>query len=173
MINTTIKRDFAIVKACVYDPCSMRYTYPIPEKEGSAYGAATCTLNGLTIKLRTAKITPKKVGQFVTVWKRNSQGVTQPYDSSDSFDLFVINVHQDHSFGQFIIPKAALVEHGVISHGTQQGKRGIRVYPPWDQVSNQQAQRTQQWQLNFFLPIYEHQANDLARAKRLYLIDNR
>ena len=32
-----------------------------------------------SIKFRKAKITPKKVGQFVTLWKRNTAKQTEPF----------------------------------------------------------------------------------------------
>ena len=55
------------------------------EKEGMVYQACQFTLSGAKVICRTAKITPKKVGQFVTFWNRNSEGVTQPFSNKDDF----------------------------------------------------------------------------------------
>jgi SAM-dependent methyltransferase len=59
--------------------------------ESKEYGACTFELNGMIIQQRISKITPTKIGQFVTIWKRNMDGITEPFDNSDNFD-FVINI---------------------------------------------------------------------------------
>jgi hypothetical protein len=38
----------------------------------------------------------------------------------------------------------------IISTHLKEGKRGMRVYPPWDLPSSKQAKKTQQWQLPYF-----------------------
>src|SRR5258708_426124 len=53
------------------------------------------TVNSMNILFRVGKITPKKVGQFVTLWKREGTGPIQPYDLSDTVDLFVINIYNN------------------------------------------------------------------------------
>ena len=45
--------------------------------ESTEYNACSYTVNGQKIIERTAKITPKKIGQFVTCWKRNIDGITE------------------------------------------------------------------------------------------------
>ncbi len=57
--------------------------------------------------------------------------------------------HSTHS-GQFIFPKSILLVKGILSDGEKDGKRGFRVYPPWDKAVNKQAKQTQQWQLQYF-----------------------
>src|SRR5258708_5952015 len=89
-------------------------------------------LNGFFIRFRVAKITPTKIGQFVTLWKRIGNGPTQPYDTSDTVDFFIISTRKDDHFGQFVFPKSVLSEQGILSINGKGGKRGIRVYPPWD-----------------------------------------
>tara|TARA_R110002050_G_scaffold204327_1_gene339516 strand:- start:1443 stop:1937 length:495 start_codon:yes stop_codon:yes gene_type:complete len=121
------------------------------ESESSEYAACTFTVNELRIMGRTAKITPKKVGQFVTFWKRNIQGLTAPFDTHDPFDYYVINVGKDERVGQFIIPKSVLMDKGIVSTDTKDGKRGFRVYPPWDAPTSKQAKKTQNWQSNYFV----------------------
>lgn len=78
------------------------------------YGAYQFTLEEWRIKFRVAKITLTKIGQFVTLYKRVGKQPIQPYEALDPFDLLVISTRHGALFGQFVIPKSALV----------------RVYPP-------------------------------------------
>ncbi|MDW5287491.1 MepB family protein [Formosa sp. PL04] len=137
----------------IYKPCSLIISGFVSESEGSAYEACQFTLNDKYIICRTAKITPKKVGQFVTFWNRNKNDVTQPFCEDDAFDFYVINVCKDELLGQFVIPKAAGISHGLVTTSTKEGKRGFRVYPPWDVASSSQAKRTQVWQLKYFVSL--------------------
>ena len=51
-------------------------------------------------------------------------------------------------------PKKILYEQGILSDKNNEGKRGFRVYPPWDEITtNNQAKDTQTWQLKYFLEI--------------------
>ncbi|EJP05170.1 MepB domain protein [Leptospira interrogans serovar Bulgarica str. Mallika] len=54
----------------VLKPCDVSMGSLFFEKEGSDYGACNFELKKWKITFRVAKITPKKVGQFVTLWKR-------------------------------------------------------------------------------------------------------
>ncbi len=139
------------------------------EKESADYGAYTFDLNGPSIHFRIAKITPTKVGQFVTFWKRSSTGITEPYDFSDPFDFLIVNTRRDHHLGQFIFPKAVLAKQGVLSLKGIGGKRAIRVYPSWDQTLNKQAQKTQSWQKECFVDLSQAKELDIERVKMLFL----
>jgi len=44
----------------------------------------------------------------------------------------------------------------------------MRVYPPWNQATSQQAQKTQQWQRTYFLEIPGDKKIDAEHAKLLY-----
>jgi hypothetical protein len=120
------------------------------EPESQEYQACRFTLDGLKVVCRTAKITPTKVGQFVTIWKRNELGKTCPFRSDDDIDLVIINCVSDENTGHFIFPKSVLINKGTISTPTKVGKMGIRVYPIWDKADNPQAIRTQKWQLEYW-----------------------
>jgi hypothetical protein len=54
-----------------------------------------------------------------------------------------------------------LCERGVISSHAKEGKRAIRIYPPWDKVDNSQAKKTQFWQLQYFIDFNERNFNPL------------
>ena len=118
--------------------------------ESKEYNACSYTIDGLNIIERTAKITPKKIGQFVTCWKRNANGITEPYKETAAIDFFIIKVNSGKNSGEFKFPKAALIKHGILSTEKKDGKRGFRVYPIWDTPNSKQAIKTQVWQLNYF-----------------------
>lgn len=152
--------DWYDTKKTAYDKCGFVIT-ELSTEEGKEYGACTFKLNGKVIKFRVAKVTPKKTGQFVAIWRRNDQGVTQPFEAIDEIDFMVISTRKGNHFGQFIFPKAVLIHHGIITNNQKEGKRGMRVYPPWDKAENKQAEKTQSWQLKYFLNIEENNLTDI------------
>ena len=164
----TIHNDLLLAKELLYDNCGYKCSLPEKEKESADYGAYSFLLNNKLIVFRVAKITPTKIGQFVTLWKRIDKRPIQPFDFTDIIDLIVISVRKDCRFGQFVFPNSVLCEKGIISTVTKEGKRAIRVYPPWDEAINKQAQKTQQWQLDYFLEIATEQPVNIEHAKRLY-----
>ncbi|MFV5685553.1 MepB family protein [Flavobacterium sp. GB2R13] len=168
MLTTAIPNTLLETKTLVFDPCGFELTNPLLEKESKEYSAYQFELNALKILFRVAKITPTKVGQFVTVWKRIGKGPIQPFDLSDNIDFFIINTRSGNHFGQFVFPKSVLSQQGILNTDLKEGKRAIRVYPPWDTTTNEQAQKTQKWQLDYFLEIPLEKPIDLNRAKLLY-----
>lgn len=156
----------AKVKKLIYDYFDLKLSNFKLNDESMEYEACSFQLETSQIICRTAKITPKKIGQFVTIWKRNSAGITTPFQESDLFDFIVITVQKDKHFGQFVFPKAILVQKRIVSSERIEGKRGIRIYPPWDLALNKQAIKTQTWQLQYFLLITED--IDILRVQSLY-----
>jgi hypothetical protein len=163
-----IHPDLIATKDLVYTPCKLTHSQLTMEPESAEYGAGTFTLENFAVRFRVAKTTPIKIGQFVTLWKRIGNNPIQPYDISDNVDFFVVSTRKDNHFGQFVFPKSVLCEQGVMSVKVKGGKLAIRVYPPWDKTLNRQAQKTQQWQLEYFLEIPEDGKIDCDRAKMLY-----
>jgi hypothetical protein len=121
--------------------------------ESKEYDACTFTIKSKKIIYRTAKITPTKVGQFVTIWKRNKLGITEPFTNADKFDFIIISCKSKNNFGQFIFPKSILIKNGIVTTVNKDGKRGIRVYPSWDKTINPQAIKSQAWQLLYFIKM--------------------
>jgi|SRR5690554_1314757 len=150
----------------IYGKCALEISDFQNELESKEYDACRFKLNGLNIISRSAKITPKKTGQFVTFWKRDGNGPIKPLDENDRFDFFVVNVKNETKFGQFVFPKTELIKRGIISTEKKEGKRAFRVYPNWDVVKNTTAARTQKWQKDYFYIIDD--LTDFERVKKLY-----
>lgn len=168
-----IPDDLKIVKEHIYDKCGLEMSDVKQHLEGAEYGACSFILNGMAIQYRVSKITPTKTGQFVTIWKRNNEGITAPFDFLDDLDFIIITSKSGDNLGQFIFPKAVLADKGIITRNGKEGKRGIRVYPPWDIPSNKQAIKTQSWQTNYFLTINTDLSTDLDLLKRLIKMANK
>lgn len=150
----------------VYEKCALKMWDFHMEMESKEYDACQFKLNGRKIISRNAKITPKKVGQFVTFWKRNGNGIIEPFEETEQVDFYVVNVRTEKKFGQFVFPKSLLIKKEIISTAIKEGKRAFRVYPNWDIVSNKQAEKTQKWQLDYFYEIND--STDLKKVAELY-----
>lgn len=163
-----LPEDLILIREILIDNCNFKITQAVPEEESAEYGACRFVLNNSNILFRTAKITPTKTGQFVTLWKRINQGPIQPFDSTDSLDLFIISVRKDNHFGLFVFPKSVLMSKEIVSD-KKEGKRAIRVYPPWDSTTSKQAQKTQKWQLDYFMEITQNPSDsDKAKLHSLF-----
>lgn len=149
----SISKDLNLAKEMVYDCFDFNCSEPEAIVESADYNGYHFHLNEKLICYREAKITPKKTGQFVTLWKRNKSGIIEPFDFADEIDFVIISTRKEDLFGQFIFPKTILLEKGIFSTKTKEGKRATRVYPPWNETTSPQAQKTQQWQLRYFYEI--------------------
>lgn len=154
------------IKLNIYDKCGLEISDFKQEAESIEYDACQFNLNGFKIISRTSKITPKKVGQFVTFWKRNTNGPIAPFHESDSIDFYIINIASKNNLGHFVFPKSVLLKKGIISTNNKEGKRGFRVYPIWDIVISKQALQTQNWQLKSFIEIND--SINLNKVLELY-----
>ena len=102
-------------KNLLYDLCGFELSNIEIEKESAEYAAHRFEINNLKILFRQAKITPTKVGQFVTLWKRTKEkDPIKPFEFTDNIDLFVITVKTEKRFGQFVFPKSVLIEKGIV-----------------------------------------------------------
>ena len=153
----------------VYEPAGMQIADgPRSEAESGDYGAACFCLNGRQVAFRVAKTTPKKVGHFVTLWKRPNPGDDiAPLDGDDGVDFVIVHVEDETNTGQFIFSRATLLTKGIMSQNGVGGKRATRIYAPWVQPSVRSALAAQKWQLNSFLEFPNQGAVDLRRANEL------
>jgi len=166
--SDTIHPDLLAAQRLMYEPAGLSCGNFVKEAESEEYGAFSFEMGHRSIKFRVAKITPTKIGQFVTLWKRTGNGPIQPYDSSDPIDFFVVSVRNANRFGQFVFPKSVLCEQGVVSKEGKGGKRAIRVYPAWDITDSRQAKKTQEWQLKYFFEIKPNVAIDATSVQKLF-----
>ena len=150
----------------IFKLCNFQISNFEIEAESKEYHACRFRLNGRTIISRNAKITPKKMGQFVTFWKRIGSDPIQPFSATDPFDLFSVTVQTQSKCGQFVFPKSILIKKGILTSATKEGKRAFRVYPPWDSPKSKQAIQTQQWQLTYFYQVGE--TTDVKKVIELY-----
>ncbi|MDR3624637.1 MAG: MepB family protein [Chlamydiales bacterium] len=151
IFSKRVHSDLLLANDLIYKPLGLVLESLKIEDESEDYGAAEFTINNHSIKFRVGKITPKKVGQFVTFWKRIGVGPIMPYDLNDPFGFLVISARTENHFGQFVFPKAVLCEKGIVSCHGKEGKRAMRIYPPWDKADNSQTKKTQDWQSKYFI----------------------
>jgi hypothetical protein len=166
--GVSLHPDLLIFKVLLYDAAALTLTNLHIHTESTEYAACSFQLNAKKIEHRLSKITPTKIGQFVTIWKRNTEGITAPYSFSDGIDFIVITSRFEKQLGQFIFPIHVLIEKGIVSTEEKEGKRGIRVYPPWDVPTSKQAIATQKWQLNYFVSIHTDDLIDIELVQQLF-----
>ena len=145
-------KDLQHLQTSVFSKLQLIISQLEPDPECEKYLGHNFQINQINIKFRKAKITPKKVGQFVTLWKRNPESKqTEPFNQEDSFDFYIIACDFAEKSGLFIFPKNILSHKHILTTSSNEGKRGFRVYPDWDSPVNKQATKTQNWQKEFFI----------------------
>lgn len=161
--------DLNILIEKILIPCELQCSQIKPEVESAEYDATGFKLNELAVQYRRAKITPTKVGQFVTLWKRDApKQPIRPYQDQDSIDLAIIAARKDEQLGYFIFPLWVLRKQGIVTHDNKPGKRGFRVYPIWDKPLSKQAKKTQEWQLQHFLELSQEQNVDVGKLQNYF-----
>jgi hypothetical protein len=148
MLTETLRK----IEAAIFTKNAQHIKNIVEDKECAEYCGLHFQIGELHVKFRRAKITPKKIGQFVTLWKRNAQGETEPFHAHDNYDFYIIATESEDRFGFFLFPKAVLAEKQILT-ASKEGKRGFRVYPDWSVPENKQAIRTQEWQAAFFIDL--------------------
>ena len=159
-MNKKIHQNLEQCNKLIYVPLFLNISSIEKEKESQDYDAARFNLGTAKIIFRTAKITPAKIGQFVTLWKRKQGKPIEPLNEKDDFDFVIINTQFQNKLGQFIFPKTVLSQKGIISSTFKDGKRALRVYPSWDQPTSKQAITTKNWQKNYFIEVKEPMNSD-------------
>ena len=159
--------ELELINKYVFQVCEIELKNVEIEVESQEYFAQNFDLNNQRVKFRMAKITPTKTGQFVTIWKRNEKGITEPHNILDKYDFYIIATREETKFGVFIFNKTVLSENKILTSENGEGKRGIRVYPTWSLTTNKQAQKTQDWQTKYFVEISNEEQIDNRKAKML------
>ncbi len=127
--------------------------------ENQKYSAHIAKSTTLSLAFRSAKTTSTKTGQFVTLWQRGSDNAIHPYHINTAPDYFVIYTYSNTQAGYFLFSKITLAKNGVISTHEKEGKRAIRIYPPWSKNLNNQAAKTQKWQSQNFYALSSNVSN--------------
>jgi hypothetical protein len=149
--------EWSTLKKLIFDENGGNLVNIEEDKECREYLGYNFQLGNQQIKFRKAKVTPKKIGQFVTLWKRNLIGETVPFNIEDGFDFYIIMVSNAYRIGVFVFPRAILAIMGILSSYDSDGKRGFRIYPEWDIPTSNQALKTKKWQEKYFIDIDKEQ----------------
>ncbi|RTK94100.1 MAG: MepB protein [Neisseriaceae bacterium] len=130
------------------------------------YFAHDFVFNNLLCEFRVAKITPKKFGGFVALWKKSSLNKNLPYDSND-FNLNIIYIEEFENSGVFVFPSDIMRKHGLISSNSVGGKLGFRVHPDWVSLESKIALKAQLWQSKYFINFNNDLAVSIAKLKSI------
>ncbi|PFB99367.1 hypothetical protein CN296_11470 [Bacillus cereus] len=74
----------------------------------------------------------------------------------------------DNKLGQFIFPKEILLKEKILKTQNQKGKMAMRVYPIWDKPVSNQAKKSQQWQLQYFVDLSDSKNVAIHKLLNLY-----
>jgi 8-oxo-dGTP pyrophosphatase MutT (NUDIX family) len=163
------RHDAAAAACGVYEAAGIHLTGQLaPESEGGGAGACRGHLGNRAVAFRIARTTPKKLGQFVILWRRGEDGSTVPLDSGDGVDHVVVVVTGAAGRGHFIFSRDVLAKHGVMSVGGRGGKRAFRVYPPWSEPVAPGAIRAYRWQQPYFLTVTDEGLADPQSVRALF-----
>ncbi|MGG5791220.1 MepB family protein [Bacillus nitratireducens] len=152
----------------IYKPNNLFITNQKEEKQNSEYAGGIFQLNNRSIRFRVSKITPNKIGQFVSFWEKDASMRNQAFSYDSAPNLLVITCIADNKLGQFIFPKEILLKEKILKTQNQKGKMALRVYPIWDKPVSNQAKKSQQWQLQYFVDLSDSKNVAIHKLLNLY-----
>lgn len=152
----------------VYKPNNLMITNVKEEKQNAEYAGCIFYLNNKTIRFRKSKITPNKIGQFVSFWEKGDNMQNQAFSYNAAPDLLVITCIDDNKLGQFIFPKEILLKEKILRTENQKGKMAMRIYPIWDTPVSNQAKKSQLWQIQYFVDLSDHNNLPIDELLNLY-----
>lgn len=152
----------------ILNPCDLKILTIQQDQENTDYSGVTIHFKDYKMKFRNAKITPKKIGQFVTFWKKNADHKNEPYHLNDDFDYYIVAAKQQERFGFFFFSKQVLAEENILTNDKKLGKMGFRVYPVWDFPTNKQAAKTKQWQSDYFVELNISEQKYMEKFKSIF-----
>lgn len=132
----------------------------VEEQYNRDYEAVAFKYNNLTVKSRIGKKTPEKTGYFTTLWTKNESDENRPLNEDEMSDFLMVGIQDGEHEGVFIFPKDVLVEKHYISSDNVTGKMGFRVYTPWNEDLNATAQKTFDWQKDYFVNFKDVMIDD-------------
>ena len=123
------------------------------EHQNSEYESFSFSINQYSFRNRLAKKIPTKKGYFVVFWEKDNNNKNKAFDYKNSPDFLIVNVFDNEHKGLFVFPKSELLKQKILRTSQVKGKMAIRVYPLWEQSLNKTAEKTQQWQLDYFIDL--------------------
>ncbi|MDM5234135.1 MepB family protein [Lysinibacillus pakistanensis] len=162
-------KTLTFVNELLYEPNHLTIKNIREESQNSDYGAGVFQLNSKSVRFRVAKITPNKVGQFVSFWEKDEANKNQAFSYDNATDLLVINTFNNTGdFGQFVFPKEVLLKQNILKTANTKGKMAIRVYPSWDTPTSKQAIATKKWQSPYFVKMEATTRLSIHELLKLY-----
>lgn len=150
----SMPNSFRLLQEQFLTPLGKTATNIEREEESAEYGAVRFTMDGQICLYRQAKHTPKKIGQFVTLWKRlKPSSEIVPFDCEDGIGRVIIFADEHPRFGVFVFQRQQLVTKDIFSKQSEGGRRAFRVYPPWTIPVTVQAKRSKLWQCAHFVEL--------------------
>ncbi len=156
-------KDLQLIETLLIETKGSSINKLAADRESKDYSAYSFQIGNLNIQYRKAKITPKKTGQFVTLWKRNTEKKPTPFTINDPFDFYIIITEQENHSGFFLFPKEILNQKHILQNTHTKGKLGFRVYPPWAKTENRQAEKTKEWQRYYFIDLTINKTKNTER----------
>lgn len=123
------------------------------EPQNSEYESYSFCVNQYSFRNRLARKTPTKKGYFVVFWEKDNNNKNKAFDYEESPDFLIVNVLDNEHKGLFLFPKSELLKQNILRTSQVKGKMAIRVYPSWEQSLNKTAEKTQKWQLDYFIDL--------------------
>ncbi|MEQ3592149.1 MepB family protein [Bacillus albus] len=153
----------------IYKPNELIITNLKEEQQNAEYAGCLFYLNYKSIRFRISKITPNKIGQFVSFWEKDDNMQNQAFSYDAAPDLLVITCIDDNKLGQFIFPKEIILKEKILKTQSQKGKMAMRIYPLWDTPVSNQAKKSQMWQLQYFVDLSDPNNLPIDKLLNLYL----
>ena len=163
-------KEIKKINDSVFKPLDLKISDIFAETECKDYFGFNFIINQTKIKFRKSKLTPKKMGQFVSFWKRCCDGKTIPFDRNDDFDYYIISIEENDDSGFFIFPKVILEKENLISAPSKTGKRGFRIYADWHFPDQKQAVKTKLWQAQYFINFRDEETVIRKKKKKIFLL---
>ncbi|MEB3767497.1 MepB family protein [Acinetobacter sp. MD2] len=137
------------------------------DASATAYAGLSFVYAGQKYLFRQVKITPTKLGGFVTLWTRDQPNLAiRPFNEQDGIDGVIIANANQTDTGYFFFDRATLVQHQVFTQNGIEGKRALRLYEPWLSLTAKQAIHSQKWQSEHFIALSE--TNGLNKAQSFF-----
>ena len=141
------------VRENIYGPCGLSFQYC------GLTEIATAVLAGRYRVFHRVAFHKHDSGYFVQRFVKlrassdsNDYRWGRPLRSDDDFDFFVVGLNDEgKGRGLFFFPKEVAIARKFLGVEAGHVEGGSQVYPPWCKPKQHKYQRTQEWQLEYFV----------------------